>query len=68
MWVFIFDPYSEGDDVNAVFNAFEFLEKEEFDDEDDEDEDDDEGVGIWVPNSTTVSVWAHKVLNIKVGG
>lgn len=35
--------FSEGDDVNAVFNAFEFLSKEDSDDDDDDDEDDEEG-------------------------
>ena len=48
MWGFIVCVcvcvFSEGDDVNAVFNAFEFLSKEDSDDDDDDDdEDDDEG-------------------------
>lgn len=44
-------PHSEGDDLNAVFDAaFGFLEKEESSD----DEEDEEGEN-WEPNSSTVS-------------
>ena len=36
----------EGDDVNAVFHAFEFLNKEDSDEDEDEEEEGEEG---WLP-------------------
>ena len=50
-----------GDDVNAVFHAFEFLNKEDSDEDDeDEEEEEEEGEGGWIPSvinsSSSVSV------------
>lgn len=51
----VYNRISEGDDLNAVFDAaFGFLEKEESSD----DEEDEEGEN-WEPNSSTVSVGGY---------
>ena len=43
----MFGVCSEGEDVNAVFNAFEFLGKEDSDEDDEDDEEGEEVEESW---------------------
>ena len=59
--------FSEGDEVNAVFDAFEFLNKEEEEEEEEDSDDEDENEnGGWVTsniNSSTVGSQKKKFLS-----
>jgi len=47
---------SEGEEVNAVFNAFEFLGKEDSDEDDEDDEEGEEGEEPWSTLSASPGV------------
>lgn len=57
--------FSEGDDVNAVFHAFEFLNKEDSDEDEDDEVEEEEGEEGWLASSSVgvlrCALHAHRI-------